>query len=405
MISIRMAAVLAAGMPIVAAAGLESENAALSYWQAFALLPEGLKHDGERSPLLYEWELVPLDDKVERLLRDGREALWFLHRGARCGSCDWGTARELGPFAPLPYFLSEYIILTDLACLNARHQAYTHQDGAVPTLMDLLVFARHIAADQSAVSRLAQVVVHVRVMEATALLLPQLGSGAVMRLAESIASLPPRSSAGHVLAHDRQSTIDWVTAVFVKGDDTAISESEFRALYRDQDSDDSKRVHAVLNLVKDRSTFAAHLKEMTCIWDQALEAVQSVAAGERGKFPEQFNELETTCKKNELWRLLVPPPSAYLRGTCENIEREEVRFALLRAALDIAINGESRIERHCNPVSGQKLRLERKGATTLLRSGPLEDLGEETRTWEIVLEVGKEFRTEFVTSQPGTTKD
>jgi len=146
-------------------------------------------------------------------------------------------------------------------------------------------------------------------------------------------------------------------------------------------------------------------KEMVHIWDQGLQAVESIADGERREFAAKILILQRAWQKNEFSRIPFLEPTRVLRGTCEAIEKDEVRFALLRAALDIAINGEPRIERHCNPVSGQKLRVERKGPTTLLRSGPVEDLGEETRTWEIVLEVGKEFRTEFVKSQAGTTKD
>jgi hypothetical protein len=191
----------------------------------------------------------------------------------------------------------------------------------------------------------------------------------------------------------------------MKGEGAAISESELRALYGGQDSDESKDALALLDLAKDRSAFAVQFKEMVHIWDQGLQAVESIADGERREFAAKILILQRAWQKNEFSRIPFLEPTRVLRGTCEAIEKDEVRFALLRAALDIAINGESRIESHCNPVSGQKLRADRKGATTLLRSGPLEDLGEETRTWEIVLEVGKEFRTEFVTSQPGTTKD
>lgn len=102
----------------LAAAGELDQNAALSYWQAFALMPpidealrkqlaEAASGEGE------------ISEDLQQLIADSENALKYLHRGGRCESCSWGIASEEGPYAYLPH-LAKARELSRAALLRAR---------------------------------------------------------------------------------------------------------------------------------------------------------------------------------------------------------------------------------------------------------------------------------------------
>src|SRR5947209_6298394 len=68
-------------------------NAAMKYWQAFALLPS---LDKDQEKLLAEWNKVPLDAAALKLIDRSRESRVYLHRGAKLPRCDWGLDYEDG---------------------------------------------------------------------------------------------------------------------------------------------------------------------------------------------------------------------------------------------------------------------------------------------------------------------
>src|SRR5262245_46371651 len=75
-------------------------NAALKYWQAFALLP-ALDKDEEK--LLERWNKAPLDAAALKLIEKSGGSRDYLHRGAMVPRCDWGLGYEDGIFLRLPY--------------------------------------------------------------------------------------------------------------------------------------------------------------------------------------------------------------------------------------------------------------------------------------------------------------
>lgn len=95
-----------------------NQNAALSYWQAFALLPQ---IDDEMSKRLSSaaCSKSAVDDDLHELIDSSENALQYLHRGARTQACGWGIANENGPYAYLPH-LSKARQLALVALLRAR---------------------------------------------------------------------------------------------------------------------------------------------------------------------------------------------------------------------------------------------------------------------------------------------
>ena len=93
-------------------------NAAMKYWQAFALLPT-LDRDQEK--LLQEWNKVPLDAAALKLIDGSRMSLVYLHRGAKLRRCNWSLDYEDGIGLPLTY-CPRARVLSRLAALHARHE-------------------------------------------------------------------------------------------------------------------------------------------------------------------------------------------------------------------------------------------------------------------------------------------
>src|SRR5438270_13424546 len=68
-------------------------NAALKYWEAFALMPA---LDKDQETLLAEWNKVPLDESARKLITASQKSRLYLYRGAKLRRCDWSLDYEDG---------------------------------------------------------------------------------------------------------------------------------------------------------------------------------------------------------------------------------------------------------------------------------------------------------------------
>jgi len=92
--------VIAAERPAAAAA----PNAAVVYWQAFALLPEPL---AEPEKAKYEAAVAnpaaPVADDLAPIIAKFDDALGQLHRATKIAACDWNLDYEAGVEGLLPH--------------------------------------------------------------------------------------------------------------------------------------------------------------------------------------------------------------------------------------------------------------------------------------------------------------
>lgn len=126
----------------------ESPNAALLYWQAFALMPENdIPED--------LWE-TKLNEEAMAYLESAPIALGLLHRATEGKSCDWGIAWDRGPGTLMPH-LSEARALGRLACFRARlHISRGRARSALEDFRAVLVLARHVGKDATLVGAVVQ---------------------------------------------------------------------------------------------------------------------------------------------------------------------------------------------------------------------------------------------------------
>ncbi|MEM7393303.1 MAG: hypothetical protein AAF492_13245, partial [Verrucomicrobiota bacterium] len=128
-------------------------NAALSYWQAFALLPD--MNDDVRQELR-DWATLELNDDVRKGVAGANMALDFAAKGARIEHCDWNVDWNAGFVALLPH-LSKARLMSYVIGLKARTLlAVGDGDGAVDQLLNGLALARHTGTDRIFVSLLVQ---------------------------------------------------------------------------------------------------------------------------------------------------------------------------------------------------------------------------------------------------------
>ena len=148
-------------------------NAAAKYWQAFALLPN---FDKGQEQLLDQWNRIPLDAAVLKLLDASRWGLEYLHRGAKLAHCDWSLDYEDGLFLRLPY-LPKVRTLSRVAALNARYEFERgHWKAGWEGVTDLLKVARHLEMEPLFVQRWVGRAVEAVAIEAAAPYLPELKS-------------------------------------------------------------------------------------------------------------------------------------------------------------------------------------------------------------------------------------
>ncbi len=128
-------------------------NAALMYWQAFALMPA---LSGDQEQLLEKWDKAPLDAKLQELIAASQSSLMYLRRGAKLEHCDWGLDYHDGISLMMPH-LAKARTLARFAALDARYQfEQSHGKEASQNAAAMMALARHVGSDPILVSILVR---------------------------------------------------------------------------------------------------------------------------------------------------------------------------------------------------------------------------------------------------------
>jgi hypothetical protein len=164
-----------------------SNNAALQYWQAFALMPA---LDAQQEKLLDNRGKAPLDADALKLLDQSHASLKFLHRGAKLRECDWGLDYRDGASMHLPH-LTKARTLARLAALETRRAFEAGQhDRASDMAFGMAALARQVGGDRTLVSMMVCYSIEEMTVDALAPCLPELGASYDSSKA-TLESLPP----------------------------------------------------------------------------------------------------------------------------------------------------------------------------------------------------------------------
>jgi hypothetical protein len=311
-------------------------NAAIKYWQAFAHLPP---RSDEQQRRLGDWAATPLDATARRLVADGQNSFLYLRRGAALPRCDWSLNYEDGIGLLLPH-LDKARTLALLTCLRARLAlADGHPADAVDDVLAVFALGRHVA-DPIMICLLVDYSVEQQVIDATALLLPKLDAAARRKLAERLDALPPAGTLEDTLATERDYFGGWAIRWLKEQERSGAGDlrAKVRAMLLG-----SEGVDDIMKLVDDNS--AARLIQALESLRPFYEEQRRLVALPRDQFLAQWPDLEKRQSANAVVRLMLPSVIKVVNAR----DRCRARFAMLKAAVAVAGDGQAALAKHPDP--------------------------------------------------------
>jgi len=355
------AALPAAERPAAAAAA----NAAVVYWQAFALLPEPL---AEPEKAKYEAAVAnpaaPVADDLAPIIAKFDNSLGQLHRAAKIAACDWNLDYEAGVECPLPH-LEKVRAISKAALLRARLEfAAGKTDDAVGDVMAVLKLARDCGSNPLIVSLLVGAVIEKSATDVLAVNLGGLSPAQLDRLAPAIAALPAAPSAADGIRLDVQVMCDYLTRILeaevAKGADPKAGGGFLARLTAAVTSGDPAQDAADAARRKRLETLSwadvrESLRLLRADYDEAVAIAELPATERREKFAAfearmtEASAAETReADLRELSRLFLPAMSAF----SGKIDEADVRRQLLVLAIKAKRQGADAIRGSTIPGHG-----------------------------------------------------
>ena len=182
-------------------------NAAMKYWQAFALLPT-LDRDQEK--LLQEWSKVPLDAAALKLIDGSQMSLVYLHRGAKLRRCDWSLDYEDGIGLPLTY-CPRARVLSRLAALHARHEfEQGHWQAGWDDVLALFKLGRDVEMCPQLVGTMVGYAIETTAIEAASPYLLGLKSVVTKPATAVLDALPVAPTLQQMILNEKQMGLVWL---------------------------------------------------------------------------------------------------------------------------------------------------------------------------------------------------
>ena len=302
-----------------ATATTNEANAALKYWQAFALSPSLNK---AQEALLENWNTVPLDKAALDLIAASKESRALLLRGAKLRTCDWGLPYEDGIWLLLPY-LSKARDLARLAALHARAEiAQGHASAAADDAAAILALARHVGSDSIAISILVRYLIEGTAIDLVAAHLPELRtvSPGIMAAYDALPAGATFQQA--YLTMEKEHTVRWLATALRNAE--ARSPGGWRELWkRATDRPDGL---AVINRVDSAQEAVRLTEDLLPVCDE----LAALAALPRDEFDARYPEFRKKTKADH-------PLAGYFLTTPDTVlaaqHRNQAQISLLRAAI------------------------------------------------------------------------
>jgi hypothetical protein len=182
-------------------------NAAMKYWQAFALLPA---LDTDQEKLLDQWNKIPLDAVAMKLIDGSQASREYLLRGAKLAHCDWSLDLDDGIFLRLP-FLAKAKMLARLTALHARHEfSQKHWESGWNDVFALFKLARDVETAPMMIAQLVGYSIEAVAIDTTAPYLPELKSALPPHASALLDKLPKELTAGQLLTIEKQVGPIWL---------------------------------------------------------------------------------------------------------------------------------------------------------------------------------------------------
>jgi hypothetical protein len=313
-------------------------NAALKYWQAFALLP-ALDKDQEK--LLERWNKVPLDAAALKLIERSQGSRDSLHRGARLSRCDWSLDYDEGIFLRLPY-IPKSLTLARLAALHARHEfEQGHAKAGWDDVTDLLKLARHVEVDPVMIVQMVGYVIETTAIEAAAPHLPVLKPILTEAVSVSLDALPPGPTLQQMVLLEERLGPAWLIRALEEAEHRQagawqdVWRSVFDAIIKSSEGQDAPD----RDLVGSVKTFEQAIKMLEGL-RSFYDELAKLAALPWREFDARYPEFaERAMAANPLTRFNLPNKDTFVPAQ----RRAQARMAMFKAAVAVVRGGPDRL--------------------------------------------------------------
>jgi hypothetical protein len=312
-------------------------NAALKYWQAFSTMPK-MENQLERKlkDACDEDRFGdPIDPELAKLINQSEYSLRMLHRGAEIHACDWGIdMRSDGAETILPHF-QKTRWLAKLSLARARY--YFEQNDRERGIADVLAamtIARHIIDDGTLIGLMVGYSIETNAVKVLAAYLPTLGSEVLKDASIRFSQLPPLMPPESAFESEKL-FLEWAVEQTEKqGEDRLQAFCETLATSKDQAAE-------LRTAGGDQQQFVRYLKSLRPLYDEGTRLL----ASPRREFRRREKELADRIKENPIAKFVFPDVEAIYHANAIH----SCHQLLLAAAIDIQINGKSRLQAHQDP--------------------------------------------------------
>ena len=311
-------------------------NAAMKYWEGFALLPP-LDQDQER--LLEEWQKVPLDAAALKLIGRSELSRVYLYRGAKLAQCDWSLDYEDGIRLLLPH-LPKSLTLARLTALHARHEfEQGHWSAGWDDVTVILKLARHVEMTPIMIGNLVGYRIESIAIEAAAPWLPELKAALPADAPAVLDALPAGATLEHMLLTEKQIGPLWMIRELKQAEQR--QGGAWQALWNEVlqvPGDESE------NPLRDPAQSAKTFKQaMQMLEDHIPLNVQliKIAALPWKQFDAQYPDFIARTKTlNPLASVFLPNLAKYVAAQ----RRCQAQMALFKAALAVVQGGPDKLK-------------------------------------------------------------
>ena len=314
-------------------------NAAMKYWQAFALMP-AMGKDEEK--LVEQWSKVPLDAAALKLIERSQGSLEFLHRGATLRRCDWSLDYEDGLFLRLPY-ITKARTLAHLAALNARHEfEQGHGKAGWEDVTDVLKLGRHLEMEPLFVQRFAGSALESIAIDAAASYLPELKSVLPQAAYTDLDALPAAATLEQVVLQEKQvflmSMIQRLKHAEQrqKGSWQGVWTEMFHAIFVSSEQKDSRSRESV-EAVKTFEQAIKWLEDLLPFYDELAKMTNLPWKDFDARFPDFISRARAV---NPLADQILPMTDAMVATE----RRTVTRLTLFKAAVAVVLGGPDKLK-------------------------------------------------------------
>ncbi len=316
------------------AAGATTGNAAVQYWQAFALLPT-LDKDEEKK--VEDWNKVPLDAAVRKMTAACEASLMYLHRAAKLDRCDWGLDYNDGVSLLLPH-LTKARSLARLAALDAR-QKFEQGDSktAIEDVMSMMKLARHIEREPIMISVLVGYAIEDMTIELAGQYIPKY-KAEFAAVAPQLKALPQGATIEQTLAVEKKFMAEWTIRKVREAEQK--KPGSWRDLWKSM-LEGSYIPDAVRNVGSAEEVIKL-TQELLPVYDELAK----VAALPKEQFDRQYPAFKKkTEAANPMAGVLLPAVDKFLAKE----RRLQARRAMLASAINVVQGGAEKIQQSRDP--------------------------------------------------------